>query len=207
MRSGRLRKDHSKRKGKILMAETTEVLTPGSTHLETARQAMSLINEAVKLIRDLEYPTPEQDHSIDASASVSDDFLIAVATVADTTPAMAAAASLTGEELREVVDFSTAYTPLGDALELATRAVRYTIKVERAGAGMKALRAYQIAKGLNRNLRNRVLGQRIATISKVQVPQLENMKRALAASKRPRKTGPEAAAAKAAKAAAKGVKP
>ena len=131
-------------------------------HVGQARQAISLINEAVRLVRDLEYPTPDQDHAINSSAAVSDDFLIAMATAADTTPSMAVAASLTGDELRDVVDFSTAFTPVGDVLELATRAVRYTVKVERAVAGMKALRAYQIAKGLNRNLRNRVVGQRCA---------------------------------------------
>lgn len=178
---------------------------PGGKHLETARQAISLIKQGVGLIRSLEFPSPEQDRAINASASVSDEFLLLVATVTDTTPAMASAASIHGDELREVVDLSGAYTPVGDVLELAARAVRYTIKVERAAAGMKALRAYQIAKGLNRNLQNRVLGSRIANISSAQIPELESMKRALTASKRPRKAAdPEVAAARAAaKASAK----
>jgi hypothetical protein len=189
------------------MAETNEVPTqPGPTHLETARQAMSLINEAVRLVRDLEYPSPDQDHAINSSAAVSDDFLIAMATVVDSTPTMATAASLTGEELRDVVAFCSAYTPVADVLELATRAVRYTIKVERAAAGMKALRAYQIGKGLNRNLRNRVVGQRIASISKIQVPQLGGLKRTLAASKASRKAAPKGDAETAAKATSKATK-
>jgi hypothetical protein len=183
------------------MSEQTEVPAESRpSHLETARQAIALIHKAVALMRGFRYPSPEADRAIDASAAVTDDFIGAVATASDGAPSMAVAASITGDELRDVIEFASAFNGLGDELELATRAVRYTIKVERAAAGMKALRAYQIAKGLNRSLSNGALVPLIDNISKALVPHFANMQRALASSKRSRKGAPATDAEAAAKA-------
>lgn len=185
------------------MSEQPEVpAEPRPSHLETARQAIALLQKAVALMRGFRYPSPGADRAIDASAAVSDDFISAVATASDGAPSMAMAASITGDELRDAIEFAAAFTAFADELELATRAARYTIKVERAAAGMKALRAYQIVKGLNRSLSNGALVPLIDNVSKALVPHFANMQRALAASKRSRKGAPAgdvAAAAKASK--------
>lgn len=84
------------------------------------------------------------------SATLPDPFLLSLAVALDALPMLASASRITSAQLREVVDFSNAFTPVAAELQLIARGLEETIAARRAEAGQEALRTYSTAKSFNR---------------------------------------------------------
>lgn len=139
-------------------------------HTETARGYLARVRALRDDLRDFSFgPTGGPVMAVTVPAALPVRFLEAVAVAVEASPQLALASELDVAELRDVIRFSEAMTPVADELELIARGIRHTVALRRAKVGMRALRAYQIAKGLNR------YDDRAAP----HVPHLENLKRTL----------------------------
>jgi hypothetical protein len=152
---------------------TTETPTP---HPQAAAGLVNQLRALMQSIGGFGFVTRAQRRRINASASVSDAFLLQVAQALDASEDFTAAARVTGADLRDAVTFSTAFTPVATELQLFARGLLETIAVRRADAGEQALRAYSVGKSFDRPSQRELL-----------IPHLRDIKSAL---KRGRRKAP-----------------
>ncbi|PYQ26987.1 MAG: hypothetical protein DMF56_21795 [Acidobacteria bacterium] len=105
---------------------------------------------------------------IGIAAALSDRFLNAVAAALDASERLSKAAEVTGAQLRDAINFTNAYRPFADNVELMSRGARQAVENARAEAGAQALKAYKIGRGMNSPGDRELL-----------VPHLANIKEAL----------------------------
>lgn len=141
-------------------------------------------------------PASNATQRLSAAASVPAEFveLTNVAIANHTT--LVRADGATPPEVRDLMAYADAYSPIADELEVLAKFVRYSVTAARNKAANEALTTYSLAQRLAKQPENATL-----------VPYVADMRRALG---RVRKPTPEAlaekAAGRAAKAAAKAAK-
>ena len=150
-------------------------------HEAIAEAIMLQAREIAQSINGFGYAATGRRRKISSTANLPDEFLEAVAVACDASPQLAAASELTGAELRSLITSSRAYTSAANELRLIGRGLDDTVAEHRSEVGQKALRAYAIAKSINRPDERELL-----------IPHLENMKLTLNRGPRPskKKTAP-----------------
>jgi hypothetical protein len=143
------------------------------SHADAARELMLRLRSLRESIPGLVLIPKERLKELITAASVSDEFLETAATSVEATPELASASKLVPAEVRDVIAFSRAYNGAIDEGELLQRMLRHTIIVRRAKVGQETLKAFALAKGLNRPRKSDVF-----------VPHIEAMRRTLARSRR-----------------------
>ena len=143
------------------------------SHTEAARQLMLAVRTLRESVPGLVLIPKERLRELIAAASVSDEALETVTISVEATPDLASASTLVPAEVRDVIAFSRAYAGVIDEAALLERMLRHTIIVRRARVGQEALKAFALAKNLNRPRKSDLL-----------VPHIEAMQRTF---KRPRK--------------------
>lgn len=137
-------------------------------HDETAKAMMTTLRNLAQSIPGFTFVSPDRRRKINVSASLPDEFLQAVAIACEASPHLASATEVDGAELREAISFGRAFSSLADELELVARGIRGTVALHRAEVGVRALRAYALAKNINRPDDREVL-----------IPHITNMRTAL----------------------------
>lgn len=155
-----------------------EPLTP---HEITAQAMMMQLRETVQGIAGYAFVGRGQRRKLNTAASLPDRFLQSVAVACDASSHLAGSSQITGSELRDTIAFARAYTSVADELEVIARGLRDTIAARRGDVGQRALRAYSMAKSINRPSDREVL-----------IPHVNEMKRALGRGRRSKNTVPGA---------------
>jgi hypothetical protein len=137
--------------------------------------------------------TTDAMRRLTTAASVPAEFIELTSIATASHKPLVRAESRTPDEVRDLVSYSDAYSPLADELEALAKFIRYSTAAARNAAGSEALTTYALALRLSRRPETAYLA-----------PHVADMRRALS---RGRKSSPEAqakrAAVRAARAAAK----
>jgi hypothetical protein len=119
-------------------------------------------------------PTPlERQSRPSGHRLLPDAFFEALAVALESSPAFAAAVSITAAEIRDMLRYSEAYLPLADELERSGRGVRYGVAKRRAHVGTLAASAYKVAQAMN-----------LLPDTSLSVPEAESMKQAIVSRRR-----------------------
>jgi len=170
---------------------STEVTNP---HVEAAQARL----QELRLMRDQipRFLIPESSKEtwrLVNAASVPPEFVELTAVAVANQKTLARDEGATPAEIRDLLRYAEAYSPLADELEAMAQFVRFSVHVARNAAGSEALTVYALAQRLAKRRENAGL-----------VPHVADMRRALG---RTRRKSPEAVAkreaAKAARAAEK----
>lgn len=143
------------------------------SHQETAQAMMIQLRQIATTVAGFAHLSSTRRRKITSSASLPDAFLQAVAVACDATPHLASSSQISGAEIRDGLGFSQAYTSVADELELLARGLRGTVANRRFDLGQRALRAYGMAKSINRPEDRELL-----------IPHLADMKRTLGRGRR-----------------------
>lgn len=123
---------------------------PVVPHDDTALAMMVALRKLAQSVVGFNFVTADRRRKINVSASLPDEFLEAVAVACDASSHLASSSQLTGIEVRDAINFSRAFLSVADELEILARGLRGTVALKRAEVGVRALRAYTLAKTLNR---------------------------------------------------------
>lgn len=137
-------------------------------HEEIANAIMIQIRELAQSVPGFTFAAKGRRRKITAAASLPDSFLEAVAVACDASPHLASSSQVTPAELREAINYGRAFTSVANELSVMTRGFLDTVAEHRNEVGQRALRAYSIAKSINRPEDRELL-----------IPHLANMQRAL----------------------------
>jgi len=143
------------------------------SHTDAARQLLLAVRSLRDSVPGLVLIPNDRLKEMIPAASLSDEFLETVTNSVEATPDLAAASKLVPADVRDVIAFSRAYGGPMDEVELLQRMLRHTIISRRFKVGQEALKAFALAKGLNRPRKSDLL-----------VPHIEAMRRTLARSRR-----------------------
>lgn len=124
-------------------------IDPPVDHQQTAEEILNIIRQAVQKIEGFAHATVRQRRKTGATASLTDEALIAIAAVCDLHPNLAATCDLTSAEIRQSLGFSQAYSPIADEFPMLRSGVKYTINERRASVARRARRLYRMVKSLN----------------------------------------------------------
>lgn len=166
-----------------------EVVSTTNPYVETAQARLQELRQSRALLPHFELPVSgKETRKLSAAASVSPQFVEA------STSAMAnekdlARASITAEEIRDLMSYAEAYGPLADEYEAMGQFLRHSINAARNRAGTEALLTYNNAKRLARSQRYAGLAAYVADMrrllgkgrGKQTAQQLERRAEALAA--------------------------
>jgi hypothetical protein len=155
-------------------------VTATNDHAASAKQMLEELRAMLTSIPRFSHIPTAQRRRIITSAAVPNQFLLTMAQALDAVPALAAASELTSTDLRNAVTFSQEYLALVNEMAIGARGLKETVDVWRAEAGQAALRAYALAKGLNRPSDRDLL-----------VPYLGELKRALGRGNRKQQPSPD----------------
>jgi hypothetical protein len=177
---------------KIESTETTPV--PAAAYTATAQERIQELQRWREQIPHFIIPaTTDATRRLSNAASVSPEFMELTSIATANHKPLVRAESRTPAEVRDLVSYSDAYSPLADELEALAKFIRYSTTAARNTAGNEALTTYALAVRLSKRPEFAYLA-----------PHVADMRRAL---NRGRKPSPEVvarkAAARAAKAAAK----
>ncbi|HUP59087.1 MAG TPA: hypothetical protein VNA69_01570 [Thermoanaerobaculia bacterium] len=176
-------------------SESTAVsIESTNPHVEAAQARL----QELRLMRDQipRFLIPESSREVlrlTSAASVPPEFVELTVVAVANQKALMRGESATPAEIRDLLRYAEAYSPLADELEALAQFVRFSVNAARNTAGSEALTIYSLAQRLAKRRENAGLA-----------PCVADMRRALG---RTRKQSPEAvakrAAAKAARAAEK----
>ena len=165
--------------------------TPTNTnHAETAQARL----EELRLWREqiprfVIPPTPDATRRLSSAASVPPAFIELTNVAVASQKALVREESISPAEIRDLVSYADAYSPLADELEAIAQFVRHSVTNARNTAGSEALTTYSLAQRLAKKPQHAAL-----------VPHVADMRRALG---RFRKLTAEEAAKRAAERGAK----
>ena len=153
-------------------------------HEKRAIAMMVQLRELGTTIHGFTFAAKGRRSRIASVATLPDEFLRAVAVACDAYPHLAAAGQITGDELRDVVQSSQAYTNVVNEMRIQAKGLEDTVAETRGDAGYRALRVYQAAKKINKPDERQAL-----------VPHLADMQRYLGRGRGKRPPGAEKARA------------
>jgi hypothetical protein len=152
------------------------------THDQRTEQILAIVRAQVETVEGFGHPPPDQRRKIAGyNANITDAELDAAVMACDANPELAAAASITGDEIRDGITFCTANTKLMRELQLEAAGVGHAVKLKRAVLANRVRLVYQVAQALNKPL-------------DVRVPHIERL-RAVFSRPRKRTAKPDAPAA------------
>lgn len=128
------------------MTTIPETSTP---HEENAKAIRLELERLVRGVRGFTLLTTEQRRRFSVSGHVDDDFLRSMALLIDSHPDVAGPSHITGDEIRDHLNYSGAYQGVGDDLMRHGRMTTDTLTAERASVGERAMRALKIARSIN----------------------------------------------------------
>jgi hypothetical protein len=134
-------------------------------------------------------PSADATRLLNSAASVPPVFIELTNVAVANQKALVRQESISPAEVRDLVSYADAYSPVADELEALAQFVRHSVAAARNTAGSEALTTYSLAQRLSRKPQHAHL-----------VPYVADMRRALG---RVRKLTPEAAAQKATERAVK----
>ncbi|HJQ38132.1 MAG TPA: hypothetical protein VKB93_13425 [Thermoanaerobaculia bacterium] len=153
------------------------------SHADAARKLTLAVRQLRESVPGLVLLPNERLKELITPASVSDEFLETVVSGVEATSELASASKIVVADVHDVIAFSRAYASPIDEVELFWRMLRHTVIVRRARIGQDALKAFAIAKNLNRPRKSDLL-----------VPHIEAMRRTLGRTRR-KQAAPEPEAA------------
>jgi len=169
---------------------TTEIEPTPLSHVDAAQQRIQELRRWQETIPHFVMPaSPDATQRLSSAASVSAEFIELTNVAVANQPALVRSDGATPAEVRDLVSYADAYSPLADELEAFAQFVRHSVKNARNIAGSEALTTYSLAQSLAKRRKTAFLATYVA-----------DMRRALG---RVRKASPEALAQKAAEKAAK----
>lgn len=178
--------------GSTVTVSTDPATDPASagSHTDTAQERILELQRWREQIPRLAIPaTPDAAKRLSSAASVSPAFIELTNVALANQPVLVRTEGATPAQVRDMVSYADAYSPLADELEALAHFVRYSVTAARNAAGNEALTTYSLAQRMAKLPRNAHLK-----------PYLADMRRALG---RGRKLTPEEAAKNAAERAAK----
>jgi hypothetical protein len=169
---------------------TTEIVETPSSHAETAQQRVQELRRWREVIPNFVLPTSTDDaRRLNSAASVSPEFIELTNVALANHPPLVRGEGATPSEVRDLLIYADAYSPLADELEAFAQFIRHSGRAARNLAGTEALTTYALAQRLAKQPKTAYLA-----------PHVADMRRAL---NRGRKASPEAVAQKAVAKAAK----
>jgi hypothetical protein len=99
----------------------------------------------------LMYIGPAVRRRLNATSSLPDKLIEAVAAILDAQPGLAGLSPSSAAKMRDVIPFTAAVGTVADFLELLARKYRETVAVRRSDVGQDVLRIYNVARSMNRN--------------------------------------------------------
>lgn len=177
---------------KIESTETTPL--PAASHAATAQERIEELRRWREQIPHFTIPaTADAMQRLSNVASVPPEFVELTSIATANHKPLVRAESRTPDEVRDLVSYSDAYSPLADELEALAKFIRYSTTAARNEAGAEALTTYALAVRLSKRPATAYLA-----------PHVADMRRALGRGRKPSpETQAKRAAARAAKAAAK----
>ncbi|HEX9985957.1 MAG TPA: hypothetical protein VGF69_22035 [Thermoanaerobaculia bacterium] len=162
---------------KVVSAAAVELEPVGTSYTEGALARLEELRKMRGAIpRFAIPPTPDATSRLTSAASVPPDFieLAAVMTVANP-EALTRAQAGGAAEMRDLMSYAVAYTPLLEELEALTKFVRYSVVAARNQAGSEALGIYAHAKRLAKRPEYAALAPHVAGMRRVlgKVPSAE----------------------------------
>ncbi len=142
-------------------------------HEDVANAMIVELRDLAQSIPGFAYAAKGRRRKISSAARLPDAFLEAVAVACDASPQLAVASEITAADLRSMIVFSRAFTTVADEMNLVARGLLDTVAEQRAQTGQRALRAYAVAKSINRPEDRELL-----------IPHLANMQRTIARGRR-----------------------
>ena len=164
--------------------DTNEIPT---NHAEAAQQRLQELRRWRELIPHFVMPeSADETQRLSAAASVSPEFIELTNVAVANQAALVRADGVTPAEVRDLVSYADAYSPVADELEAEAQFIRHSARAARNIAGTEALNRYALAQRLAKQRKTAYLA-----------PHVADMRRALG---RSRKASSVAKAARAAKA-------
>lgn len=148
--------------------------TPMS-HAERARKVLDHIRSIKELIAGFSFAGTPDPRTLNFARSLRDDFFENTAVAIEASGDLAKTDRVSPEELRDVIAFSLAFTPVAEEFGIMHKATSHTIALRRATVGDRALEVYHFAKALTKKKRGR---------PELLIPHFEAMKRTLAKNRR-----------------------
>jgi hypothetical protein len=133
------------------MAETTTPAT-SSEHEARAFDLMVKMRELARTIQGFNFAGKGRRVQIANFANLPEEFFELMAVACDTYPEVAAAAQLTGAEIRSVITASRAYKAVANDMVTQARGLDDTVAEYRGDIGRRTLNAYEIAKRLEKQI-------------------------------------------------------
>ena len=127
----------------------SNVIEIPSSHDVAARDALAQIRAIVQAVPGYGFAGTMHRRRISFLSAVPDRFFYAVALALDALPVLAAAAGVTGAELRDAVSYSNAYRPFATELTLMANGVVQGVIATRAEKANLGLKAYRLSRGYN----------------------------------------------------------
>lgn len=163
------------------MSSITETPAPATTvHDTNAASLLTQMRDMVHNIRGYGFTSLKHRQRMTASNTVPTSFMLAAAVALDASEKLRQMAEVTGDEIRDAVNFSNAYGPTADEVILHATGMQQTVRSSRDEAARKALRVYKAARGVN-----------LPSDRDVLVPHIANMKRILARGRKKLAASPE----------------
>lgn len=165
--------------------------TPPSEHEDRAMKMMAQVRELARTIEGFDFAVKGRRAKIATASTLPEDFFQYMAVAIDTYPEVAVVAGMTGQAVRSTIAATNAYKGVVKDMLIQARGLDDTIAEHRAAVGSRLLRAYDVAKRLDRD-------------GAAKIPHLPDMKIALG---RGRSKGEKTAAAQRKRAATDGTPP
>ena len=130
------------------------VPTPTTNYAETAQarlQELRLWREQIP--RFVIPPTPDATQRLSPAASVSPEFIELTNVAVTNQKALVREERVPPAEIRDLMSYADAYSPVADELEALAQIVRHSVTAARNTAGSEALTTYAIAQRLARKPR------------------------------------------------------
>lgn len=131
-------------------------------HQQIADEILAAVQTATQRIPGFTFVPLGRRRRFVVWANVPVPFLNAVAAALDASETLRTVTGLTGAVMRDAIAFRNAYQGLADQLALQALGLRHTIATKLAPVGNAGLRAYEIAKAMNRASDNELLIPHIA---------------------------------------------
>lgn len=119
-------------------------------HQEAANAMLLRVREIAQAVPGFTLLSPERRRRIVLIANTPDDYLQAAGVACDAYEQLSVSSQLTGAECRAVVAFTSGYLSVANEVDILHRGIRDAVALLRYDAILRAHRAYDAAKRLNR---------------------------------------------------------
>ncbi len=137
-------------------------VTP-NPHAEAAQARLQELRQMREVIPRFVIPTTSgSTRDLSSAASVSPEFVELTAVGIANQKALVRGDGATPDEIRDLMSYAEAYSPLADELEAMAQFVRHSVTAARNKAGFEALTTYELAKRVAKRPENAGLRPHVA---------------------------------------------